>query len=40
MSASGLSLDAMLNMTNVELELISDPEMYLFFGKSMKIRVS
>ena len=28
-SASALSWDSLLNMTKVELELISDPEMYI-----------
>ena len=40
LSARGLSLDAILNITKFELELISDPNMYLFFEKSMKIGVS
>ena len=30
----GLSWDAMLKMTRFELELISDPDMYIFFAKS------
>ena len=30
-----LSWDAMLNITKVELELIPDPDMYLFFEKGM-----
>ena len=34
--APGLSWDAMLSMTNVELELISDGDMYLFFEKGMR----
>ena len=40
LSAPTLSWDAMLNMTKVELELISDVGMYLFFEKSMRTRVS
>ena len=32
-SAPVLGWDAMLNMTKVELELISDADMYLFFEK-------
>ena len=40
MSAPALSLDAMLNMTKVELELISDAYMYLFFQKGMRGGVS
>ena len=31
LSASALSWDAMLNMTKVQLELIPDPDMYIFF---------
>ena len=31
--APALSWDAMLNMTKIELELISDPDMYIFFEK-------
>ena len=31
--APGLSWDAILNMTKVELELISHPDMYIFFEK-------
>ena len=34
--APALSLDAMLNVTKVELELISDFNMYLFFEKVMR----
>ena len=30
----------MLNMTKVDLELISDAEMYLFFKKGVRDRVS
>ena len=30
----------MLNMTQVELELISDPDMYIFFEKGMRDGVS
>ena len=40
LSASALSGDAMLNMKTLELELISDAEMYLFFEKGMRGRVS
>ena len=35
-----LSWDAMLNITKVELELIPDPDMYLFFEKGMTGGVS
>ena len=40
LSAPALSWDAMLNMTKIKLELISDPDMYLFFEKCMRGRVS
>ena len=40
MSAPALSWEAMLNMTKVELELISDPDMYIFFEKGMRGEVS
>ena len=40
MSAPALSWDAMLNVTKVELEIISDANMYLFFGKGMRDVVS
>ena len=40
MSASALSLDAMLNMITVELELMPDADMYLFFEKGMRVSVS
>ena len=33
LSTPALSWDAMLNMTKVELELITDPEMYVFLKK-------
>ena len=33
LSAPALSLDAMLNITKMELELIPDPDMYIFFEK-------
>ena len=32
---TSFQLDATLNMTKVELEIISDADMYLFFGKGM-----
>ena len=38
--APDLSWDAKLNMVRVEIELISDAEIYLFFEKSMRRRVS
>ena len=34
LSAPALSWNAMLNVTKVELELISDAEMYIFFDNS------
>ena len=40
LSAPGLIWDAMLNMTKVELELIPDADMYLFFEKGMRGGVS
>ena len=35
-SAPYLSWDAMLNMIKAEIELISDPDMYIFFEKGMR----
>ena len=40
MSAPTLSWDAMLNMTKVELELIPDPDMYVFFEKGTRSGIS
>ena len=40
MSAPSLSCDAVLNITKIKLEVISDPDMYLFFEKGMGVRVS
>ena len=40
LSALALSWGAMLNMTKVEFELIPDPDMYIFFGKGTRGRVS
>ena len=40
LSMPALSWDAMLNMTKVELELISDANMYFFFEKGMRGGVS
>ena len=40
LSASDLSWDAILNMTKVEFKLIPDPDMYIFFGKGTRGRVS
>ena len=39
LSASVSSLNAMLIVIKVDLELISDAEMYLFFEKSIRDRV-
>ena len=36
LSAPALSWDAMLNMAKVKIELISDPNMYIFFEKCMR----
>ena len=33
LSALGLSWDAMLKITKIDLELIPDPDMYIFFEK-------
>ena len=33
---TSLKWDAMLNMTKIKLRLISDPDMYIFFEKSMR----
>ena len=38
--ATPLSWDAILNMTKVELKLITDPDMYIFFEKGMRGGVS
>ena len=40
LSASALSWDAVLNMSKVELYLISDVQMYFFFEKGMRGGVS
>ena len=40
LSAPALSWDAMLSMTKVKLELISDPGMYIFFEKGIRGGVS
>ena len=36
LSAPALSWDAMHNMTKMELKLISDPDMYIFFEKGTR----
>ena len=38
--APALSWDAILNIMKVKLELISDLDMYIFFEKNMRGRVS
>ena len=40
MSAPGLSWDAMLKITEIELELIPDPDIYIFFQKGTRERIS
>ena len=40
LSAPAWSCDAMLNMTKVKSELIPDPDMFIFFWKSMRVGVS
>ena len=40
LSAPALSWNSMLNMTKVELELISDLDMFIFFEKGMRGGVS
>ena len=40
LGAPGSSWDAMLKMTKNELELIPDPDMYIFFEKSTRGRIS
>ena len=40
LSAPALIWDAMLNMTKIKLELISDPDMYIFFKKGMGVGAS
>ena len=39
-SVPGLSWDAMLKMTKIELEKISDPDKYMFFGQGMRRGIS
>ena len=40
LSASGLSWDVMLKMAKIELELIPDPDMYIFSEKSTRVGIS
>ena len=37
---TGLSWDAMLKMTKIKLELITDPDMYIFLEKSARGGIS
>ena len=39
-SSPGLSWDAMLKMTGIELELINDTDMHLFIKKGMRSAIS
>ena len=39
-SPPGLSWDAILIMTKVALELITDPDKFIFFGKGTRDRIS
>ena len=39
-SRLGLSWDAMLKMTGIELKLISDIDMHLFIEKGMRVGIS
>ena len=40
LSAPGLNWDVMVEMTKIKLELIPDPEMYIFFEKCTRDRIS
>ena len=40
LSTPALSWDAMLNMTEVELKIIPDPDMYIFYEKDIRGGVS
>ena len=40
LSAPSLSWDALLKMTKIELELIPDPDIYIFFEKGTKSEIS
>ena len=40
MNAPGLSWDAMLKMAKIKLELIADPDMYIYFEKGTRAGIS
>ena len=40
LSAPGLSWNALLKMTRIILELIADPDMYMFYEKGRRIGIS
>ena len=40
LSTPGLSQDALLKMTKIELELITDPDVFIFFEKGARARIS
>ena len=40
LSTTSLSWDAMLKITKIQLELISDPDMYMFFEKGTRGGIS
>ena len=40
LNAEGLSLDAMLKMTKIKLELVAVADMYMFFEKDTKVGIS
>ena len=37
LSTPAFTWDAMVNMSKIKLELISDPDMYIFFEKDMRV---
>ena len=40
LNTQGLSLDAMLKMTKIKLELVAVADMYMFFEKDTKVGIS
>ena len=40
LSAAGLSWDAMLKIKKIELELIPDPDMYIFLERGTRAQIS